>query len=343
MSTISGTKLNVIRNILYDLYVYYKFTGESIFKYNAFLNVYKQIGRITQQEKPVGTTPTPASVSSSPSRTFSLNYVLSLPGVGRGIRERVLEIVRTGTLVEWKKIKHNTQFKLFTELSGLNGFGPVAIKRLVRTFPRANSVEYLRNLASHPKYLLQFTAAQRLTLKYYRHLTRPVPRTTIDHFKRILTAKLPLTFHILGSYRRGLHRSGDIDMIIISQNSPDAIYKFEKILRELKILLGIYGHGNTKGMYVIKIGTGTITQLDLRVFTRSQYPFALMYFTGSKRFNQNIRKLALNKGMLLNEYGIYDRRRPSVSLAKKLKIKTEKDIFTRALGIKYIPPEKRNM
>jgi DNA polymerase/3'-5' exonuclease PolX len=77
---------------------------------------------------------------------------------------------------------------------------------------------------------------------------------------------------------------------------------------------------------------GRQLRIDVRSVTKEQYPFALLYFTGSKQFNTTIRLHAKKMGYKLNEYNLGN--------FKGDIIRTEKDIF-KALKIKYLKPEER--
>ncbi|OQB67170.1 MAG: DNA polymerase/3'-5' exonuclease PolX [Deltaproteobacteria bacterium ADurb.Bin135] len=87
--------------------------------------------------------------------------------------------------------------------------------------------------------------------------------------------------------------------------------------------------GETKTSVRMKSGI----EADLRVVTRQEFPYALVYFTGSKEHNVRLRGIAKKKGWKLNEYGIFDG-------DNLVTCKSEEEIY-RALGLPYIPPELR--
>ena len=89
-------------------------------------------------------------------------------------------------------------------------------------------------------------------------------------------------------------------------------------------------------MGFIKHTNNNVIRLDIRYIDKKYYPFALMYFTGNKKFNLFMRNKAQDLGFKLNEYGLFKN-------DKKVKkeFKTEKDIFN-ILNIKYLKPNQRN-
>ena len=88
-------------------------------------------------------------------------------------------------------------------------------------------------------------------------------------------------------------------------------------------------HGPTRSSVLLKIGL----QVDLRVVPSESYGAALVYFTGSKAHNIAIRRIAQNKGLKLNEYGVFQD-------DKRIAGETEESIYN-ALGLPWIPPELR--
>ena len=91
------------------------------------------------------------------------------------------------------------------------------------------------------------------------------------------------------------------------------------------------GHGETKSSIVLREGL----QVDLRSVPASSEGAALQYFTGSKAHNVALRDRALQRGLKLNEYGLF-------RVADEVKVAgdTESGIYE-ALGLPFVPPELR--
>lgn len=119
-----------------------------------------------------------------------------------------------------------------------------------------------------------------------------------------LVGDIHSTYEIVGSYRRGKSESGDIDVIITSED-PVVFDKFINQLLEDQIITNVLSRGKTKSLVVSKIPSSKFhRRLDLLYTRPREYPFAVLYFTGSKGFNTVMRGHALKKGFSLNEHGL---------------------------------------
>jgi len=129
----------------------------------------------------------------------------------------------------------------------------------------------------------------------------------------------------VGSVRRGTETSGDLDILASGADTTlaDAFARFPMVERVL-------ANGGTKASVLLRGGF----QADLRIVTSDQRGAALQYFTGSKAHNIALRDRALERGLKLNEYGLFDTNDKAIAGAK------EQDIYT-ALGLAYIEPELR--
>ena len=87
-------------------------------------------------------------------------------------------------------------------------------------------------------------------------------------------------------------------------------------------------------MGIFKWKTSKPRRIDIRIIPLESYYSALLYFTGSKDFNKQMRLNAITMDYTLNEYGLYDEN------GKMFKVKSEKDIFD-LLNMEYITPDKR--
>lgn len=119
----------------------------------------------------------------------------------------------------------------------------------------------------------------------------------------------------------------DIDILVTSNKPRKVMDAFTKLDRVREVLV----HGPTKSSVITK----DKIQVDVRVVEPSSFGSALCYFTGSKGHNIHLRKMALRKGLKINEYGVFKARKN-----RKIAGKEEEDIY-KALGLAYIPPEMR--
>ena len=148
----------------------------------------------------------------------------------------------------------------------------------------------------------------------------------------------------VGSYRRKAESSGDIDVLI---KIPEKYSKkeqkelFETIVESMvedEYMIDVLSQGEKKVLGYAKIKKGAkVRRIDLLATPEKEYPYAVLYFTGSDKFNIEARKEAIKKGLSLNEHG-FTALNDQVKPPKK--IKTEEDIF-KVLGMTYLPPNKR--
>ncbi|MGZ8920286.1 MAG: PHP domain-containing protein, partial [Limisphaerales bacterium] len=135
-----------------------------------------------------------------------------------------------------------------------------------------------------------------------------------------------------GSVRRCKEIIGDIDFLASSQKPAKVIDYFT----QLSGIISVSTKGETKATVILDGGI----QADLRVVSDKEFPFALAYFTGSKEHNIVMRQRAIERGLRLNEYGLFrskeETRDPSLLVA----CRTEEELFEQ-LGLAYIPPELR--
>jgi DNA polymerase (family 10) len=135
-----------------------------------------------------------------------------------------------------------------------------------------------------------------------------------------------------GSVRRFKEVIGDVDFLV-SSKKPEQIIEF---FTSQPGILSVSAKGETKASVLLAGGI----QADLRVVSDTEYPYALAYFTGSKEHNIVMRQRAIQRGLRLNEYGLFrskeETREPSLLVA----CRTEEELFA-ALDLAYVPPELR--
>ena len=145
---------------------------------------------------------------------------------------------------------------------------------------------------------------------------------------------------IVGSYRRGAQSSGDIDVIITSNDSR-VFTKFVENLSKEKVILYILSKGPSKCLVVAKIpSSDAARRVDFLFTSPEEFPFAILYFTGSKIFNTVMRHVALEKGYTMNEHGINKMEGKQKGEKVDRLFASEKDIFD-FLGLEYKSPIER--
>lgn len=265
------------------------------------------------------------------------------PGIGDTIMEKLNEYVKTGTLRILEREKENP----INIIGEVYGIGPKKAKELVDS-----GITTIAQLREKQDQVLNDT--QKVGLNYYEDILKRIPREEIDQydvifkdvFAKVAGLGSDAKFEIVGSYRRGAKSSGDIDMIITSKTG-EVFRKFVDELVKQKIILEVLSRGDTKCLVIAKLpGAEAARRVDFLYTSPKEYPFSVLYFTGSKIFNTVMRGRALTLGFSLNEHGM-SKMQPKIKGEKAVKgelvpneFKTELDIFD-FLGMVYKKPEER--
>jgi NAD-dependent DNA ligase len=221
-------------------------------------------------------------------------------------------------------------------LGDIYGIGPKKAKELVEN--GITSVEQLRTRADEV-----LNETQKVGLKYYEDILQRIPRSEIDEYNAIFKKNFvngDSVFEIVGSYRRGALNSGDIDVIITSKS--ESVFKdFIDRLIKKGIILEVLSRGTSKCLVITKIPSSSFARrVDFLYTSPEEYPFSVLYFTGSKVFNTVMRHQALTMDLTMNEHGLYS----IVGKKKGEKVahsfKNEKDIFD-YLNLVYKAPIER--
>lgn len=268
----------------------------------------------------------------------------TVEGIGAKMRLKFKEIFETGKLASAEHAKANPEFIAYNDLLKVYGIGPVKAKQFVES--GICSIEAMQKLvAENPSAL---TDAQRLGLQYYYDGLERIPRAEIDEHKVVLERAFSaegLHMEIVGSYRRGAVDSGDID-VLVTAGAPTmtktamiaAFKRAVNALDEADYLLGILARGPSKTLAYSSVpSVGKGRRLDLLLTDPAQYPYAIVYFTGSDQFNIAMRRWALDQGYTMNEHGMVPIRE---GVPDAPPMKEERDIFD-YLGLAWVPPTER--
>jgi len=261
------------------------------------------------------------------------NDLKGKPGIGPTIMEKLNEFTQTGTLKVLEREKNNP----VNILGEVYGIGPKKAKELVDA--GVTSIQQLRE--NQDKYLNEI---QKVGLKYYEDILKRIPRSEIEEYKIIFEKSFPIDtdgkMEIVGSYRRGAQSSGDIDIIITSK-SPSVFTNFIDNLIKEKIILHVLSRGPTKCLVIAKIpSSDSYRRVDFLYTSPEEFPFAILYFTGSKIFNTVMRHQALTMGLTMNEHGLYKMEGKKKGEKVDHVFKDEKDIFD-YLNLEYKSPIER--
>jgi len=279
------------------------------------------------------------TIMSYPDDITSVDQLKGKPAIGATILEKLNEYVNTGTLKIIEREKNNP----VNILGEIYGVGPKKAKELVDK--EITTIEQLRERQDEV-----LNDIQKVGLKYYEDILKRIPRSEIEEYKKIFEkdfknvsgshTEYDSHMEIVGSYRRGAETSGDIDVIITSKSSKVFVSFIDELIKE-NIILHVLSRGNTKCLVVAKLPTSdTARRVDFLYTTPEEFPFSILYFTGSKIFNTVMRHEALQKGFTMNEHGLYKMEGKKKGEKVDAVFKTENDIFD-YLGLVYKTPIER--
>jgi DNA polymerase (family 10) len=269
----------------------------------------------------------------------------SIQGVGPALAQAIAELLETGQVKDFEQLKAEVPAGVITMLH-VPDVGPKTARRLWQEL-EITSVEELRLAAEAGKIrgLKGFGAKKEQNILRGIELAakRGDDRTPLGEARPLaqgLVASLrerapdgSLTrLEATGSLRRWQETIGDLDLLAISQ-TPGSVMEAFRTLPQVDQVLG---SGDTKSSVVLTTGM----QVDLRVVEAQHWGAALLYFTGNKEHNIEVRELALRKGWSLNEYGLTATGAGDAPAGEERFFAEEADLYA-FLGMDWMPPEMR--
>lgn len=259
-----------------------------------------------------------------------------LPGIGKGIGEKIEEILSTGSLQYHQELLSQVPQGLL-DLLKVQGMGPRKVA-LVHDRLRVSSIEELKQAAlehrlrdlpgmgakSEEKILKGIATLEQQVGVILLGTALPLAESIVDRLSRLRNVK---RISYAGSTRRGKEVIGDIDILASARDSRPVMDAFVSLEEVSEVL----ARGETKS----SIRTAGGIQVDLRVVPDGSFGAALQYFTGSKGHNVLLRERGVKQGLKINEYGVF-----SAESDEKLGGENETDIY-KALGLPLIAPELR--
>lgn len=258
----------------------------------------------------------------------------TIPGVGKSFAEKIREFLETGRV----SLREELHQKMPVDLAALltvEGLGPKGIKSLfdhlgvrsVDELEAAAQAEKVRHVPgfgekSEQKILRGIAFLRQGTGRLPIGRALPIAREIEARLRKVPGVK---EVAIAGSLRRRKETIGDCDLLVVSKH-PERVMKEFVSLPEVT---AIHAQGPTKSSVRLSIGVDA----DLRVVPEESFGAALQYFTGSKDHGVACRRIAMEKGLKLNEYGVFRGKR-------RLAGASETEVYE-ALGLPWIPPELR--
>ena len=267
----------------------------------------------------------------------NLEDLKNIDGIGDKIYNKIKELIEKGKIEEVEKIKIETNFNIGDILLNIYGIGPKKAKELINKY-NIKSLDDLNN----NKHLLN--DKQLIGFKHYKDLIQKIPALEVKKHKKKFIKNLnklykDIDIHtdFVGSYRRGNVFVGDIDILIMNNNSFN-LKTFINYLISKKYVIDVLALGDNKFMGVVQLNPKfPARRMDILVADSKKYYFALLYFTGPYKFNIELRKYVNKLGYSLSEYGL---KKLSDNKYLENNFNSEKDILD-FLKLPYIQPNLR--
>jgi DNA polymerase (family 10) len=261
--------------------------------------------------------------------------IRALSGVGKDLALKIREIVTTGRSAFHQGLLAEFPSTML-DLLTLQGVGPKTVALLYSSLDicslealeaaaKAGRIRELKGMGSKKEQLI-LRALNERRAHAGRRLLAEVSNTAVTVIEHLRERAPTAQFEPVGSLRRGQETCGDLDILAIGADVSIMDAFTTQPLAER-----IIGKGETKSSVLLQGGL----QADLRLVSPDNRGAALQYFTGSKSHNIVLRDRALQRGLKLNEYGLYRTSDDSLVAGTR-----EEDIYE-ALDLAWVPPELR--
>ena len=257
-----------------------------------------------------------------------------LPGIGKDLAAKITEIVKTGHARALDRLHKQVPASLETLLR-IPGLGPKRVRALyyelhIKTLKQLEDAARRGRLRELPGFgprteqrILENISAHRTAETRFLHsMARRYAEPLVQYLRKVTGVDQVV---VAGSYRRGKETVGDIDILVTVSGKSPVMQRFV----EYDEVADVVSRGRTRSTVYLRCGL----QVDLRVVDRISFGAALHYFTGSKAHNIRIRHLGQQKGLKINEYGVF---RGEQRVAGK----TEESVFA-SVDLPWIAPELR--
>ncbi len=311
-----------IANVFDEMAELLEFRGENPFRIRAYKNGAKAIRELEESVE---------SILADSSRDLS-----EVPGIGKTLLEKTQTLVSTGSLPQLIKLREQVP-EVVIQMARIPGLGAKKAAKL-QTELKIDSLADLRKACQDDRVgkLKGFGAktqqaildgleiAEAAAERIYWSKGDALAHSIGDHMKACKAVK---QMEWAGSYRRGRETIGDLDLLVVASDRGEVMDHLEAYPDCSQTI----GRGDTK----ISIRVGKAFQVDMRVVEADQFGAALQYFTGSQAHNIHTRRIAKDKGLKINEYGVFN-----VEDDSRVAGASEEEVYA-AIGLPWIDPELR--
>jgi len=314
-----------VAEILLEIGTLLELKGENPFKTRAYQNAARTIENLSE---PLA-------------KIVAEKRLGQIKGIGEALEQKITELVETGQLAYFNELKASIPPGLI-EMLEIPGLGPKKIQALSQKLGvdsvaqlekacRAGKVAQLDGFGEKTQTNLLEGIERRRTYAS-KHLLSDALRVAEPLLEGLRTHPGVIRCSAAGSLRRFREIIGDIDLLASSKKPAEVIECFVAQPDVIKVT----AQGETKASVILQGGI----QCDLRVVSDREFPFALAYFTGSKEHNIVMRQRAIQRGLRLNEYGLFKSKTETRDPHLLVPCRDEAEIFSK-LGLPFVPPELR--
>jgi len=257
-----------------------------------------------------------------------------LPGIGKDLAAKIAALVQTGRLPLLEQVAKKVPAPL-VEMTRIEGLGPKRARALYKALKirsledlaraaRSGRIRELPGFGARTEQLIATRAGRAVTAEHRMRLAdaEQVGRPLVAYLRGIDGVK---DVEIAGSFRRRRETVGDLDILVSAKrgaNVMDQVVRYEDVAE-------VQAQGGTRATLRLR----NDLQVDVRVVPAAAFGAALHYFTGSKAHNIAVRRMAMARGLKLNEYGVFRGKR-------RVGGRTEAEVFA-TVKLPMIPPELR--
>jgi len=314
-----------VAEILVEIGTLLELKGENPFKTRAYTNGARTIEGLNE----------PLQVLVAEKRLGDIK------GIGEALEQKITELVETGKLKYHEELKASIAPGLI-EMLDISGLGPKKIQAMHKQLG-VDSIEKLEAACRAGKVAELAGFGEKTQANILEGIERKRAYASKHLLSDAWLAAEPLLENLrlhpdvircstAGSLRRSKEVIGDIDLLASSKHPAAVIGFFTSQPDIVKVL----AKGETKASVILAGGI----QCDLRVVSDAEFPFALAYFTGSKEHNIVMRQRAIQRGLRLNEYGLFKSKEETRDPKLLVSCQTEEEIFS-TLELAFVPPELR--
>lgn len=296
-------------------------TGENPFKIRAYANAARVVEGLTNLD-----------------HLISEGTLIEVPGIGKNLAEHIAALAKKGHFPEYIAVRKSVPAGVL-DMMRIPGLGPKKVK-IIWKGPGITTINELKLACERGGIAKLKGFGEKTAQKILQGISFIAKHQDQHLYSDAMAVAQPLLNNLLnhpkvkqaslaGSIRRCKEIVKDIDVVVASSDPKKVMADFVK----MPGVESVIAHGDTKSSVMVKPGI----QVDCRVVTDKEYPYALHHFTGSKEHNVALRTRAKAAGYKISEYGLFKEGKGGEKL---IPCKDETEFFEK-LGLQYIPPEMR--